>query len=87
MGDFNIDLLKYDVHQKTKDFVDDIVALGFIPIITKPTRITNHSATLIDHIYTNISNEDVKSGIIITDISDHFSVFATVMDKESNNIK
>ena len=51
MGDFNIDLLKANIHAKTKEFVNDVISQGFLPKITRPTRITPHSATLIDHIY------------------------------------
>ena len=52
MGDMNIDLLEYESHRKkTNDYLENIFAHGFIPVITKPTRICNSSATLIDHIY------------------------------------
>ena len=51
MGDFNIDLLKVNIHAKTNEFVNDVISQGFLPKITRPTRITPHSATLIDHIY------------------------------------
>ena len=51
MGDFNIDLLKVNIHAKTNKFVNDVISQGFLPKITRPTRITPHSATLIDHIY------------------------------------
>ena len=51
MGDFNIDLLKVNIHAKTNEFVNDVISHGFLPKITRPTRITPHSATLIDHIY------------------------------------
>ena len=44
-------------------------------IITKPTRITSHSSTLIDNIFTNIHDYAHMSGIIMCDISDHFPVF------------
>ena len=53
MGDFNIDLLKVNIHAKTKEFVNDVISQGFLPKITRPTRITPRSATLIDHIYSN----------------------------------
>ena len=43
-------------------------------MITKPTRITSTSATLIDHIFTNDMSTS-NSGIIIADISDHFGSF------------
>ena len=46
-------------------------------LITKPTRITEHSATLIDNIYCNISNlaDTCKSGILRVTISDHYAIF------------
>ena len=47
-------------------------------MITKATRITNHSATLIDHIYTNSPEKVIKSGICLADISDHLPCFCTV---------
>ena len=47
------------------------MASGFYPLINKPTRITDSSATLIDNIFTNVHNTETKSGIWITDISDH----------------
>ena len=78
MGDFNIDLLQYTNHSKTSNFIDNIISSGMMPHITKPTRITDHSATLIDHIYTNNIqvNNRITSGIITTDISDHFATFS-----------
>ena len=55
MGDMNIDLLQCQSHIKTNDYLDNLFSNGFVPEITKPTRITSHSATLIDHIYIQIS--------------------------------
>ena len=57
----------------------NMIAAGFIPHITRPTHITDHtehiSATLIDHIFSNNIKDVSKSGIIITDISDHFATY------------
>ena len=54
-----------------KGLIDMLHSNSILPIIIKPTRITNYSATLIDHIYyTNNSNQMV-SGIATVDISDH----------------
>ena len=75
MGDFNIDLLKFQSHEKTSIFVENCFANGFIQIITKPTRVTNGSATLIDHLYTNCIRNKFESGIITSRVSDHFPVF------------
>ena len=77
MGDMNIDLLKYHSHQQTERYLDMIYSLDLLPVITKPTRITSHTATLIDHIYTNTVSR-LTSVIVTLDISDHFPVFCIV---------
>jgi hypothetical protein len=48
MGDFNLDLLNHSSHQFTNEFLDIMYANSFSPLITLPTRLTSHSATLID---------------------------------------
>ena len=48
---------------------------GFIPHITKPTRITSNLATLIDHVYSNHNHRNYELGIIITDVADHVGIF------------
>ena len=57
--------------------LDTIYACNVFPLITKPTRVTKTTATLIDHILTN--NIDITSdhlqGILCTDISDHYVIF------------
>ena len=75
MGDFNIDLLKFQRHDNTKHFIESMLRTGHLPVITKPTRITDHSATLLDHIYSNSISINYQSGIIITDVADHFGTF------------
>ena len=76
MGDFNLDLLHYDDHAPTQEFMDSLFSHMFFPLITRPTRITSHSATLIDNIFTNSLSFNFRSGIILNDISDHLPVFA-----------
>ena len=75
MGDFNINLLHFATHQIMNDFINNIIAQGFNPHITKPTRITSTTAILIDHLYSNHTHTDYDSGIIITDMTDHFGIF------------
>jgi predicted nucleotidyltransferase len=87
MGDMNIDLLKCSSHHKTGEYLESVFSHGFLPLITKPTRITDHSATLIDHIYANKQDILSTSGIIINDISDHFGVFAIIKRKIYDKIK
>ena len=75
MGDMNVDLLKFESHNKTNDYLDNIFTRGCVPMITKPTRVTMSSASLIDHIYTNNVEYSCTSGIVITDLADHFGIF------------
>ena len=58
-----------------------LFSLGYMPLITKATRITDHSATLIDHIYTNVPQKITKAGICLADITDHLPVFCTVRNR------
>ena len=51
MGDMNIDLLKCSKHGKTNEYMNQIISLGYLPVVTKPTRVCASTATLIDHIY------------------------------------
>ena len=88
-GDFNLDLLKHESHSITAQFIESLFAFGFQPVSTKPTRITAHSATLIDNIFTNNTTVSSKSGLIISDISDHLPIFSIVfgdyLPKDSNS--
>ena len=45
------------------------------PLIDRPTRITLHSATLLDNIFTNVFDNKIKSGIFVSDITDHYPIF------------
>ena len=54
IGDINIDLIKCETHQLTSDYLDMIYSNSCFPVITQPTKVTNYTETLIDHIYTNV---------------------------------
>ena len=49
-------------------------------MITKPTRISETSSTLIDHIYSNNIKKAHSSGIVITDVSDHLGTYYMTTD-------
>ena len=51
---------------------------GFLPLITKPTRITSSSATITDHLHTSNWNKNTTTEIIKTDVTDHFRTFHSV---------
>ena len=76
MGDFNLDLLQYNHHTPTQEFIDTLFSHAFIPLISNPTRLTSYSATLIDNIFTNNLSQNVLNGVVVNDLSDHLPVFA-----------
>ena len=75
VGDMNINLLKHSTHLETGSYLETLLENSLLPLITLPTRIVHNSATLLDHISTNICDDNFDSGIIISDISDHFPIF------------
>ena len=79
-GDFNIDLMKYKVHTDTSKFLDMLYSYNMYPLIVKPTRINDKSATLIDNIFTKERSFKPKSYILIDDTSDHLPVFSVLCD-------
>jgi hypothetical protein len=77
--DQNLDYINIDTHKNTEDLLSIFLTNGLVPTITKPTRITHTSATLIDNIYISIKNKaNIQSGIVCTDISDRLPVFTFV---------
>ena len=77
-GDINIDFMKHEL-TLTKDYIDVLVELQLIPLVTIPTRITDNTCTAIDHIYIRPSKKNickqVKSGVLYCDMTDHLPVF------------
>ena len=73
-GDTNIDLLKSNC-TRMNAYLDVLDSFGFVPQILRPTRITSHSSTLIDHILTNNEQSVTSRGIWLSDVSDHFTTF------------
>ena len=77
LGDYHINRLNIDKHAPSQDFADVMFSHSFFPVITKPTRVTDKSATLIDNIFYNnyVENSSSLAGILYTVISDHFPVY------------
>jgi len=91
-GDINIDLLKYSLHSTNKGYIDNFISNNILPVIVMPTRITDRSATLVDHIYYSEgsyknNNNLVKSGNIWCDITDHLPNYILTMNNGDNREK
>ena len=51
--DFNANLLNYNVDNPTNDFLDSRLSNCLLPYILHPTCVTDHSATVIDNIFSS----------------------------------
>lgn len=76
-GDYNLDLLKFQEHAQINNYLENVIASGYIPKITLPTRLTHQSGTLIDNFLLKLcSNFSLTtSGILTVNISDHQPYF------------
>ena len=77
-GDFNLDLMLADKTKNTRVFIDLMASFTFLPLVTKPTRVTSSTASIIDNIFTNDQAFKHNTTIILTDISDHYPVITNV---------
>jgi hypothetical protein len=82
-GDFNINFLDDGINA---DFLDNIHALSLHPVISLPTRVSNSSSTIIDNFLCDISLLPLSSGVVKTDISDHYLVEISLPVQNSVNI-
>ena len=89
-GDINIDLLKTNCKQ-SQNYLDVMTNNNFIPTITAPTRITDNTATLIDHIFIKLPkskiNNKISAGNLLCDISDHLPNFTIINIDIKKNTK
>ena len=84
--DHNLDLLKCHLHEPTKPFHYSLFELGLFPTITRPTRITQTTATLIDNIFVSKKlYQTFDSCIILNDISDHLPMLALLKQTKMLN--
>ena len=86
LGDFNVNLLNYNEPNQTNEFLDSLASNSFIPLILQPTRITSHSNTLIDNVFSNVIDPDIISGNLTAIISDHLPQFAITPNMFSNTL-
>ena len=84
LGDFNVNLLNYNEHNQTNEFLDSLASNSFIPLILQLNKITSHSNTLIDNIFSNVIDPDIISGNLTATISDHLHRFSIIPNMFGN---
>jgi Reverse transcriptase (RNA-dependent DNA polymerase) len=73
LGDFNLDLCSQ--YPAAHELASQLLKYGLKQLIKFPTRISNNSATLIDHIYYNKNDFVADAGTLPSDFSDHEIVY------------
>ena len=74
LGDININIFPTGRTSLATDYVNLVHSFGGIFLVTEPTRVTDKTSSLIDHIITNVTQHKLQSGIILSDISDHYPI-------------
>ena len=74
IGDFNIDLLKFDWSEHINKSINDLSSNCLYPQIVLLTWISGNSKNIIDNMFSNIAEPPIKNvakGNITFSISDH----------------
>ena len=59
-GNFNINLLDLYKNKRVQNFVNLMFRFGMIPTINKLTHVTRHTATAIDHLFTDTTMKNIE---------------------------
>ena len=78
--------MNYESDADTAAFLDLMCSNSFIPYITKPTKITNRSKTLIDNIFHNDIKNNAITGNLTISISDHLAQILIIANKIQTKI-
>jgi len=77
MGDLNLNLLDTN-DNLIEQFIDVMFDDGYLPLINKPTQITEKSSKTIDHIWTNAKCKPILSHVITFQVADHLVVMQSL---------
>lgn len=77
LGDFNVDLVKNKKDPMAKKYLNCLSGAGFSNIIDEPTRVTETTESLIDHVLINNISMVSQSGVTPLRISDHYLTYCT----------
>ena len=94
LGDFNIDLLNYDMDSNANIFVNSMLSNSLFPLVNKPTNLYRNSSSLIDHAWTNILHTDTIANILDISVSTHKPILTAIpttiknfVDEDSSRVR
>ena len=86
LGNMNIDINKSKMSTHAVDYTNILKSYSFFQLIDKPTRVTDLSQNITDHIITNDHNSHIAPGVIeYGDLRDHYPVFVSIDKPKSWN--
>ena len=74
-GDFNINLLNYDIHPPTNEFLGSLLFHYFLCHMLQRGRVTSNSKSLTDNIFSNMAVPNIISANLIASTLDHLPQF------------
>ena len=88
LGDLNINTDKFDMASNySSDYSNMLTFNSVTSLITKPTRVTPSTATIIDHVLTNENRLILTPFVIKHTLTDHYSIMIFVSQKTNNTCK
>ena len=78
MGDINIDLNPNNNYASRSEYLHMLEINAFSNLITKPTRVTENSQTIIDHLLTNDNESLINPGVLHYKLADHLPIFCLI---------
>ena len=84
IGDINIDMNKTNQNCPQADRCMQVVTInGAFSLITKPTRVTDKTAPVIDHIITNDTAHSILPHVILTSLTDPYAIMCKISEIEN----
>lgn len=83
MGDINVDNLVES--EETRNLNGILTSYNIHRLHLPPTRITTHSQTSIDFIFTNTNDSEISSEVIQTGLSDHTAQNCKITIEKKNH--
>ena len=79
IGDINIDINRTNENSPQADrYIQVITSNRAFSLITKPTRVTDKTTTVIDHIITNDTAHSILPRVIHTSLTDHYAIMCKI---------
>ena len=73
-GDFNLNVLEFSSNKFITEYIETVFSFGFLQLITRPTRVCENTATILDHVLTNSTLLNHDTFILCSRLSDHFPI-------------